>query len=174
MVPSVVDDSSSGAVATSWSAAADNADNVVGGAIGSTNQDHGNPVDINQARTKDNISKQQPDADQKDASEAKASSARYHTDIYGRVPGKEPKYPIPCPSEYQDIERIDYFNNFALLIQSFVVHTALYMADCKRELAVSRFCQHLEKCMGLGGRGVSSSHHSSSSGSQAKRRKSSI
>ena len=27
------------------------------------------------------------------------SSSRYNTDIYGRVPGKEPKYPIPCPSK---------------------------------------------------------------------------
>ena len=39
-------------------------------------------------------------AEQKDTgSEAKTSSARYYNDIYGRVPGKEPKYNIPCPSE---------------------------------------------------------------------------
>lgn len=121
------------------------ADDVVGAASSSANQD-GNTVDMNIAQTKSEAptdDKRKGDPEQEDASETKTSSARYYTDIYGRVPGKEPKYPIPCP-------------------------------NCKRELAVSRFCQHLEKCMGLGGRGVSSSSHSNSSGSQAKRRKSSI
>mmetsp|Transcript_28556 Transcript_28556/g.44980 ORF Transcript_28556/g.44980 Transcript_28556/m.44980 type:complete len:143 (-) Transcript_28556:1007-1435(-) len=124
-------------------------DEAVGAACGSSNQG-GKIVDMNKDQTNTEAStggnKRKGDPEQKDTSDTKTSSAtssaRYYTDIYGRVPGKEPKYPIPCP-------------------------------NCKRELAVSRFCQHLEKCMGLGGRGVSSSH-SSSSGSQAKRRKSSI
>jgi hypothetical protein len=43
---------------------------------------------------------QDPAADeQKETSETRATSARFYTDIYGRMPGKDPKYPIPCPSE---------------------------------------------------------------------------
>jgi len=109
---------------------------AVGAASGSANQG-GNTVDTNKAQTRTEAQsddKVKGDFKQKETSDTKTSSARYYTDIYGRVPGGEPKYPIPCP-------------------------------NCKRELAVSRFCQHLEKCMGLGGRGVSSSH-SSSSGSK--------
>jgi hypothetical protein len=44
------------------------------------------------------------------------------TDIYGRVPTKEPKYPISCPT-------------------------------CGRIISVSRFAAHLEKCLGISGRG---------------------
>jgi hypothetical protein len=42
------------------------------------------------------------------------------TDIYGRIPGKEPKFTIPCPNE-----------------------------NCSRHLASSRLALHLEKCLGL-------------------------
>ena len=41
------------------------------------------------------------------------------TDIYGRIPGKEPKHTIPCPN------------------------------DCGRQLSSSRLALHLEKCLGL-------------------------
>ena len=68
---------------------------------GSANQD-GNTVDMNKAQTRTDApsgDKLKGDAP-KDASDTKtASSSRYNTDIYGRVPGKEPKYPIPCPSK---------------------------------------------------------------------------
>lgn len=42
------------------------------------------------------------------------------TDIYGRIPGKEPKFTIPCPND-----------------------------NCSRHLASSRLALHLEKCLGL-------------------------
>lgn len=42
------------------------------------------------------------------------------TDIYGRVPGKEPSHTIPCPND-----------------------------NCSRHLASSRLASHLEKCLGL-------------------------
>jgi hypothetical protein len=71
----------------------------------STSEDDGNTLDMNETQTKgtleDDMSK--PEDHQKDASEAKPSPAKYYTDIYHRVPGKEPKYPIRCPSEYLKI-----------------------------------------------------------------------
>lgn len=45
------------------------------------------------------------------------------TDIYGRIPLKEPKYPISCPT-------------------------------CSRNISVSRFAAHLEKCLGISGRSL--------------------
>ena len=87
------------------------ADEVVGAASSAANQD-GNTVDMNIAQTKSEAptdDKRKGDPEQKDTSETKTSSARYYTDIYGRVPGKEPKYPIPCPSKCKD-------NNFERLI----------------------------------------------------------
>lgn len=42
-----------------------------------------------------------------------------YTDIYGRIPGKEPKYPVPCPN------------------------------NCGRSVSSSRMALHLEKCIGL-------------------------
>ena len=77
------------------------ADDVVGAVSSAANQD-GNTVDMNIAQTKSD-DKRKGDPEQKDESETKTSSARYYTDIYGRVPGKEPKYPIPCPSKCKDI-----------------------------------------------------------------------
>lgn len=75
---------------------------VVGAASGSSNQD-GKAVDMNkdQANTEaPTDGKRKEDPEQKDtSSDTKTSAARYYTDIYGRVPGKEPKYPIPCPSK---------------------------------------------------------------------------
>ncbi len=63
---------------------------------GSANQD-GNTVDTNKAQTRTDATSGDT---QKDTSDTKTtSSSRYNTDIYGRVPGKEPKYPIPCPSK---------------------------------------------------------------------------
>jgi hypothetical protein len=40
--------------------------------------------------------KQQVNSEQKDTI---TETRDYSKDIYGRVPGKEPKYNIPCPSE---------------------------------------------------------------------------
>ncbi len=77
-------------------------DEAVGAACGSSNQG-GKIVDMNKDQTNTEAStggnKRKGDPEQKDTSDTKTSSARYYTDIYGRVPGKEPKYPIPCPSE---------------------------------------------------------------------------
>ena len=73
----------------------------VGAASGSANQG-GNTADMNKAQTRTEApsdDKLKGDPKQKDTSDTKTSSARYYTDIYGRVPGKEPKYPIPCPSK---------------------------------------------------------------------------
>lgn len=59
--------------------------------------------DMDTAQTKteapaDDNPKREPE--QNDATDAKIiSSSRYCTDIYGRVPGKEPKYHVPCPSK---------------------------------------------------------------------------
>ena len=76
----------------------------VGAASGSANQGGCNIVDMNKAQTQTRTEapsddKLKGDSKQKDTSDTKTSSARYYTDIYGRVPGKEPKYPIPCPSK---------------------------------------------------------------------------
>lgn len=57
-----------------------------------------------------------------------------HTDIYGRTPGKEPKYTIPCPN------------------------------NCGRRLSSIRLAQHLEKCLGLSSRRRNSSSQSGTSG----------
>ena len=69
----------------------------------SANQDGNTAVDMNKAQTRTDApsgDKLKGDPEQKDASDTKTtSSSRYNTDIYGRVPGKEPKYPIPCPSK---------------------------------------------------------------------------
>ena len=79
-------------------------DDAVRATSGSANQD-GNTVDMNKAQTRTDApsgDKLKGDPEQKDASDTKTtSSSRYNTDIYGRVPGKEPKYPIPCPSKYK-------------------------------------------------------------------------
>lgn len=76
-------------------------DEVVGASCGSSNQD-GKTVDMHKDQTNTEAptdGKRKGDPEQKDTSDTKTSSARYYTDIYGRVPGKEPKYPIPCPSK---------------------------------------------------------------------------
>ena len=110
--------SSPGATADAMSAAVDNVD---GAASDSTNKDD-NTVGMNQAqttKTETEDEKTKRDAEQKVAVRQK----RYHLidttrDIYGRVPGNEPTYPIPCPSELNNVERferIDYFN-FVLLV----------------------------------------------------------
>jgi len=46
-------------------------------------------------------------------------SPKVYTDIYGRTPGKEPKYTIPCPN------------------------------NCGRQILSSRMALHLEKCLGI-------------------------
>ena len=110
--------SSPGATADAMSAAVNNVD---GAASDSTNKDD-NTVGMNQAQTTNTETedeKTKRDAEQKVAVRQK----RYHLidttrDIYGRVPGNEPTYPIPCPSELNNVERferIDYFN-FVLLV----------------------------------------------------------
>ena len=68
----------------------------------SANQDGNTTVDMNKAQTRTDAPSgdKLKDPAQKDTSDTKTTlSSRYNTDIYGRVPGREPKYPIPCPSK---------------------------------------------------------------------------
>ena len=68
-----------------------------------------------------------------------------YTDIYGRTPGKEPRYTIPCPN---------------------------YPA-CTRNISCSRLAVHLEKCLGLPSSRRRNSSSTGNAGSSSGRRGSS-
>ena len=91
---------------------------AVGAASGSANQG-GNTVEMNKAQTRTEAQsddKVKGDFKQKETSDTKTSSSRYYTDIYGRVPGGEPKYPIPCPSECRMISNAWHVFQFDSLL----------------------------------------------------------
>ena len=84
-------------------------EDAVGGTNSSVHQDD-KTVDTDATQTKDKTTKM-------------SSSSRFCIDIYGRVPGKEPKYNIFCPSKLR--ENISDMFQFTLIINNIGFSTRL-------------------------------------------------